>query len=373
MRRTTVVAVGWCLTIAVTAAVAWWASRATFTPPQPQASAVATQTFTVAEGTIGKTADLTVVATWTARPVGSAAFDGVVTTLATQPGQVVDSGDTLVTVNLQPVVVAKGAVPAFRDLTVGISGEDVRQLQQMLSAKGHLRPVAVNGKFDERTASAVRAWQKSLGVEQSGTVARGTVLFLPDLPVRVALDETITVGATVGIGDPLVSAVDSSPTFTVSGNLEQRSDVPEVGTAVTVDVDGTALEGVVSSVEPTEDGGIVRLVLTAVGGGPLCGTQCDTVPFSLKEQRFAGTAQIAPEVTGPMVPISTMGTGSDGSTFVIRDGERVRVRVLASDGARAVVDGVDVGDVVELFGKRTSDDQRGGQAASEPADRRSSP
>ncbi|MEV6298309.1 hypothetical protein AB0M02_02770 [Actinoplanes sp. NPDC051861] len=77
----------------------------------------------------------------------------VVTSLPMRSGDVADAGDVLAEVSGRPVIALKGAFPAYRDLTAGDTGRDVRQLQ---TALGDLYGTPVTGTFDARTVADVK-------------------------------------------------------------------------------------------------------------------------------------------------------------------------------------------------------------------------
>ena len=66
-------------------------------------------------------------------------------------------GSVLLVASGRPVFVLQGAVPAYRDLGPGMSGEDVRQLEQALKRLG-FDPGAIDGVYDRHTADAVARW-----------------------------------------------------------------------------------------------------------------------------------------------------------------------------------------------------------------------
>ena len=86
---------------------------------------------------------------------------GWITTLPTINTQFKE-GDVLLTTSGRPVLLLEGATPAFRDMVPGISGKDVRQLEEALKRLG-FDPGAIDGKYDEATSEAVAAWYESVG------------------------------------------------------------------------------------------------------------------------------------------------------------------------------------------------------------------
>jgi peptidoglycan hydrolase-like protein with peptidoglycan-binding domain len=83
-------------------------------------------------------------------------------TLAPEKGATLDEGKVAMAVGERPVFVLQGSVPAFRDLTLGTEGDDVRQLEDGLKRLG-FDPGPTDGLFDAETATAVTAWYEKSG------------------------------------------------------------------------------------------------------------------------------------------------------------------------------------------------------------------
>ncbi|MFL5829226.1 MAG: peptidoglycan-binding protein [Solirubrobacteraceae bacterium] len=118
-----------------------------------------------------------------------------------QVGQVIKRGGTLFKVSGAPVVLLGGNLPAYRDLSEGVSdGADVKELKENLIALGYdpSHQITVNDTFDAATTTAVEAWQAALGETQTGTVTLGQVVFLPGTQRITALNATL--GSTGGSG-----------------------------------------------------------------------------------------------------------------------------------------------------------------------------
>lgn len=116
---------------------------------------------------------------------------GTVTWLP-QVGTTVSRGGTLLRVDDQPVVLLYGSLPMYRTLAPGVVGADVRQFERNLSALGY-RGFTVDDTFSADTAAAVKRWQKSLKLPQSGTVDRDRVVYAATA-VRIA-QQLVRVGA----------------------------------------------------------------------------------------------------------------------------------------------------------------------------------
>jgi peptidoglycan hydrolase-like protein with peptidoglycan-binding domain len=94
---------------------------------------------------------------------------GVITSLPPRNTQL-SEGDVLLTASGRPVFVLQGAIPAFRDFVPGLSGDDVRQLEEALERLG-FEPGDVDGTYDEQTALAVSQWYTAAGWEPFGATA----------------------------------------------------------------------------------------------------------------------------------------------------------------------------------------------------------
>lgn len=69
-------------------------------------------------------------------------------------GQMLKEGDVAIAMSDRPVFLLTGGIPAYRDLGPGMTGRDVRQLEESLDHLG-LAPGRVDGVFDSLTESAV--------------------------------------------------------------------------------------------------------------------------------------------------------------------------------------------------------------------------
>ena len=83
-------------------------------------------------------------------------------TLTPEKGAQLKEGKVALAVGGRPVFVLKGAVPAFRDLTLGAVGDDVRQLEEAVQRLG-FDPGPVDGVYDAATALGVTAWYEKSG------------------------------------------------------------------------------------------------------------------------------------------------------------------------------------------------------------------
>jgi peptidoglycan hydrolase-like protein with peptidoglycan-binding domain len=159
--------------------------------------------------------------------------EGTITRLVDQ-GKTVKRGDELYRVNEQPVTLLYGQVPMYRDLGVGDTGVDVKQLETNLAKLGHTGFTA-DDQYTAATAAAVRSWQGDIGAEQTGRVARGDVVFVQDGGRVDAL--RADVGDAARPGMPILDITGSEQVVSLEVAVNDRNRF-DVDTEVTVVLPG---------------------------------------------------------------------------------------------------------------------------------------
>lgn len=333
---------GIAVALALFAVAAGWALATILDEPEEVLESTPFTFVEVVEDEVGSSINLNTVAEWTPVPVGVTQASGTVTTVNVEPGQEVAAGTVLFTVNLRPVVVAQGDVPGFRPLAPGTTGADVAQLQQFLTAL-ELYTGATDGGFGNATAAAVRAWQRTLGVQATGVVEPGDLIFVPTLPTRVALDtEKIVRGATLAAGDVVVSGLAVSPEFSIPVT-EQQAGLLTTGTRVEItSPTGQAWEGFAGE-QTADENGLIQVALTGRDGAVICGEACGEI--TVTEPALLLSRIITVEsVAGLTVPSAALVTDASGEVAVIdQSGERRPVQVVTSARGMSVIEGVDAG------------------------------
>lgn len=349
-RRWPWVVVGLVALVGVGAA-AGWAVATVLTPAENVLESTPYTYVSVEPGEVGASIQLNTVAEWTPVPVGANRAAGVVTGISVAAGDEVSQGSALYTVNLEPVVVGQGDVPSFRTIGQDAEGADVAQLQAMLAAQGHYTG-AVDGKAKAGTIRAIKAWQKSLGVPQTGTVDAGDVIYVPTLPTRVALDdELIFRGATLVGGEEALRGLPATPVFEVPVTEAQAALMPAGTRVQIISPEGSEWVGLVKKQNPEPDTGNVIVPLAGEGGAVICGDQCSQVPVS-GEAILRSQIVTVETVAGLVVPSAALVTAPDGQIAVIdEDGERVPVTVVAAAKGMSVVEGVGDGTRVRIPGE----------------------
>lgn len=327
--------------LAVVFGVGWWAGREALNPPSDPLVAARAVTVVAEHGEIGNSLELGGTATWEAVGTVRAAIDGTVTAVG-DTSQPLEVGDQILQIDLRPVVVAEGRVPAFRTLEVGLHGADVRQLQQFLATEGWYDGT-IDGDFDDATAAAVAAWRVDMGLPRGSEVPAGMIVFVPELPVAVRL--SVQIGDLVGPGVTIAETLAAAPTFRAIVTEDQRAMIPE-GTAISLRRGDHGLEGKAGSTEVVE--GIPYLVIEGTDGGPVCPSPCGSVPHE-GTSRWDVQAVLVPPERGVLLPLAAVRRNANGETYVVtEDGGTTQVETGASSAGQVIVEGLDAGTVVQL-------------------------
>ncbi|MFJ3959426.1 peptidoglycan-binding protein [Streptomyces sp. NPDC090036] len=104
---------------------------------------------------------------------GAGAGAALVTRLPLQAGDPVTAGQLIAEVSGRPVFTLHGALPMYRDLGPGDTGDDVAQLQQALRELGHGTGADARGVFGAGTKAALTARYRAIGYEPLPAVADG--------------------------------------------------------------------------------------------------------------------------------------------------------------------------------------------------------
>lgn len=325
-----------------------WALRTLLGAPPAVLDAPPYTLVTASEGTVEQSIRLSASARWSPTAVLPNAASGTVTTVKLQNGTTVGAGATLYTVGLRPVVVAAGAIPAFRDLREGDSGADVAQLQRLLAQLGFPSGQA-DGKFDATVTGAVDRWQRSLGVAADGSVRNGDLIYVPALPARLALDTHVAVGIRLAGGEPAVQVLPSTPTFKID-LPENQARMLSAGMAVEIQAGGGRWSAKIGDVT-TDDKGARVAQLASATNEPICAQQCASVKIDGETQYPSRIWLVAP-TSGVVVPTVALVTDASGRTGVIlAGGEFHPVAIVANASGTAVVTGIEAGQAVRAPGK----------------------
>jgi peptidoglycan hydrolase-like protein with peptidoglycan-binding domain len=155
-------------------------------------------------------------------------------------GSTLKRGQATCRVDNTPVVLLYGLLPAYRTLATGTKGPDVKQFEQNLRALGYTG-FTVDETYSASTATAVKEWQDALGLQKTGTVELGRVVYASG-PVRVDT-QTAAVGGMTQPGTAVLTYTGTSRVVTVELDVADQRLVRK-GAAVTVTLpDGRTVPG----------------------------------------------------------------------------------------------------------------------------------
>jgi hypothetical protein len=209
-------------------------------------------------GTLGNAGSYTVVVpsppgSGTPSPgSGSGSGSGTYTWLPAA-GQTIRQGHVLYRVSGTPVVLLYGRSPAYRSLSEGMTGQDVRQLNAGLVRLGYATAAALGPRsgwnyFSSETAYALEKLQSHLGLTVTGTLPLGQAAFLPG-PAQVnALGTGVVPGAPATAGSVVLTATSVTPVVTIDLDASLQGEV-KAGDKVSITLpSGAVTPGVITQV-----------------------------------------------------------------------------------------------------------------------------
>jgi peptidoglycan hydrolase-like protein with peptidoglycan-binding domain len=212
--------------------------------PTQSANVLPPATATVAKQTLNDTMDAD----------GELGYGPVTTAVTRKPGtitwlpesgQQVTRGKSLYRLDNDPVTLMYGDTPAYRDLKIGVEGNDVENLERNLSKLGY-DGFTVDDEYTYDTAEAVMEWQEDRGLDETGVVELGRVVFAPG-KVRVESIESEE-GQPAQPGQKVLTYTGTSKVVTVELEAEDQR-MAKKGARVEVTLpDGKSVNGKVTEV-----------------------------------------------------------------------------------------------------------------------------
>ena len=193
-------------------------------------------------------------------------------------GQVIRQGRALYRVDGAPVLLLYGSIPAYRALAEGataadVTGKDVAQLNHDLVALGYVDKAEVDSAWDAfnwATKAGVEKLQKHLGVDQTGKLSLGDVVFLPTAARVTTLRARLGAPAT----GPVLQASSTARTVSVALDADLQSEV-KAGDRVTI----TLPDGSTTPCRVTSVGKVATAPSNDSGGA---GSSTPTVPVTIQ-------------------------------------------------------------------------------------------
>jgi peptidoglycan hydrolase-like protein with peptidoglycan-binding domain len=265
--------------VVVLTRVAAGASREQAPPPQVETVAVAKTDLTEresADGTLGYGDELSLAGR---KP-------GTLTSLPSI-GATIERGKAVYGLDAKPVPLFYGALPFYRDLAEGAEdGLDVKELEENLKALGFGTFGKPDDKFTAATATALKKWQKSLGLPETGAFAQGDVVLEPG-PIRIA-----SIAAELGGqgGGQLMKVTGTEKVITANLDADKQSIAKEGAKAGLDITGGKTTTGTITAVgttavEPTDSSsggnGNAKITVTIRLDDPSAAASLDATPVTV--------------------------------------------------------------------------------------------
>jgi peptidoglycan hydrolase-like protein with peptidoglycan-binding domain len=246
-------------------------------------------------------------------------------------GTTIQRGGVLLRADNLPVTLLYGALPAYRELTVGVEGPDVTQFEQNLGALGY-SGFTVDEKYNASTASAVKRWQKDLGLPETGKVDPTAVIYAAG-KLRIE-EQTVRVGAPA-TGEVLAcTGTRKVVTLNLSAN-DHAWATPGVSVTITLP-GGVTVAGKIATVgNEAASGGADRNGDPQNSDSPGTGNATVAVTIAIADQRKLGTLTKTPVdahylvgqrkdvLTVPVAALLALAQGGYGLELVTPSGSQV--------------------------------------------------
>jgi hypothetical protein len=255
-------------------------------------------------------------------------------------GQVIRNGQVLYRVDEAPVVLLRGSTPAYRILAEGaaaadVTGADVAQLNHDLVALGYADKADVDSAWNEfnwATRAGVDKLQERLGVEQTGELDLGDVVFLPTAARVTTLQASLGAPA----AGPVLHASSTKRTVSVALDPDLQSEV-KAGDRVTITLpDGSTTPGTVTSV-----GKVATAPSTTSGGSGGSGGSDNgpTVPVDIRPTHPSATGSLDQAVVQVAITDQTVHNvlAVKVSALLAHSGGGYAVEVVTGDGTHHLV------------------------------------
>jgi hypothetical protein len=259
-----------------------------------QSNLAPTSLATVTEGALASQVNTTGTLGYRGQSDGSAysvinQASGVLSALP-RPGEVITRGQVLYRVSNQPVILLYGRTPMYRSLYEGDSGPDVRELNRNLVALRYATAAELDPSsdyFSTETAYALERLQVKLGIDETGSLTEGQVVFLSG-PLRIT-SVAATLGTAAPPNAPIAQATTTARQVVVELDASQQTEV-RVGDKAQITLpDNHVTPGIVTGVGTTA---------TSSGGssGSTAGSSGATLPvyIALRRPQDAGNLNQAP-------------------------------------------------------------------------------
>jgi peptidoglycan hydrolase-like protein with peptidoglycan-binding domain len=322
--------------VLIAAALAVLGSRGDGTEPAAAASQ-ATKTTTIVQQDLVESEEVDGTLGYSDSRVVTNHLSGTVT-WTPKVGSVVRTNHPLFEVDGDAVYLLEGSYPVYRTMGEGLTGRDVRELENNLR---HLDldpnyKMKVDGEWDSGTTAAVKRWQKRKGLTRTGEIELGRVVFQPGWrrvsEVEIAAGASAaggggaTTGADAGAASPLMTTTSTRRIVTVDLEATKQA-LAAKGDQVSLEMpDGKDAKGTITSVgtvaekqATTDDNDPPATIEVRIRLNASTGSRLDQAPVDVEfeKQRAANVLT---------VPVTALLARAGGKFAVeVREGTRRRL------------------------------------------------
>jgi HlyD family secretion protein len=218
-------------------------------------------------------------------------------------GKVVHQGGRLYSLNGYPVVLLHGAIPAYRTLSEGMTGADVRQLNADLVALGYAAKRDLDPEssyFSAATATALDKLLARLGLARTGSLALGQAVFLPTAAKVSGVPASL--GGPAQAGTAVLQATSTKRQVTAQLDATYQPDV-RAGDKVTITLpDNRTTPGVVTSVG--------TVATSPAAGSGAAGSSAGAAGSSSPGSGSSGSSGAAADIQVSIKPTDPAATGT---------------------------------------------------------------
>ncbi len=275
---------------------------------------------------------------------------GIVTALPTE-GDTIEFGEALFYVDNEPVLLFEGDIPQYRRFDINMEdGPDVEQLEANLVEFGFAEDVdlTVDDDFSSITRDVIEELQIDFGVEDTGRLELGRVVFSPT-PVRIGAVH-VELGQSITPQVNVLSITESDQRITVDLDADDRSLV-SAGDSVDIELpDGTVVPGEITDVaavatrtvnpQTGESGdATIEVTVNFAGGPPPDAFDAAPVDIIVTDEVTAGV------LTVPVPALVALSGGGHAVELIVEGGTQLI--------------GVELGDFVDDIVEVSGDIQEG--------------
>lgn len=238
-------------------------------------------------------------------------FAGTITNVPLQSGSVIVDGMPVLAIDGLPRVAQAGGTPIYRDLSRGDRGPDVARLRSLLTAVGAGPELGDSDEYDAGVSTAVKEFQRRIGVRATGTFERAYVVYIPD-GFGVVAPVTARVGAQVANGEGFISSVPAITTVSIEPTDDRHTNLLSQAAPIVLKSGTHSARLTSSNVSSSSDRASLEALLDSVLPAAKSGVSMSSTSVVME----GVIAELATPPTYGVVPRRAVVTDRDGLSCV---------------------------------------------------------